>query len=242
LTIIDAVEPLAPDEESALAARLDRLERRRAELGAVNPLAREQYEEERARSEDVSTQIRDLQQAVGELDRLIAELSSTIDERFSETYGRVEQGFADAVETLFPGGRGRLTLCAAEALEGDEEPGEPGIELEVHPRGKRLTSLNLLSGGERALAALAFLFALAFARPCPFYVLDEVDAALDDANIERFLELVERERTRAQFVIITHQKRTMDVADVLYGVSMAGDGISRVLSRRVPSGDASLAE
>jgi chromosome segregation protein len=240
LTIIDAVEPLAPDEESALAARLDRLERRRAELGAVNPLAREQYEEERARSEDVSTQIADLQQAVGELDRLIADLSSTIDERFSETYSKVEQGFADAVETLFPGGRGRLTLCAAEDL--DEEPGEPGIELEVHPRGKRLTSLNLLSGGERALAALAFLFALAFARPCPFYVLDEVDAALDDANIERFLELVERERTRAQFVIITHQKRTMDVADVLYGVSMAGDGISRVLSRRVPSGDASLVE
>ena len=242
LTIIDAVEPLAPDEESALAARLERLERRRAELGAVNPLAREQYEEERARSEDVSTQIADLQQAVGELDRLIAELSSTIDERFSETYGKVEQGFADAVETLFPGGRGRLTLCAAESPEGEEEPGEPGIELEVHPRGKRLTSLNLLSGGERALAALAFLFALAFARPCPFYVLDEVDAALDDANIERFLELVERERTRAQFVIITHQKRTMDVADVLYGVSMAGDGISRVLSRRVPSGDASLVE
>ncbi len=248
LTIIDAVEPLAPDEESALAARLDRLERRRAELGAVNPLAREQYEEERARSEDVGTQIADLKQAVGELDRLIAELSSTIDERFSETYSKVEQGFADAVETLFPGGRGRLTLSAAESLGSDEdgsfaqEPGEPGIELEVHPRGKRLTSLNLLSGGERALAALAFLFALAFARPCPFYVLDEVDAALDDANIERFLELVERERTRAQFVIITHQKRTMDVADVLYGVSMAGDGISRVLSRRVPSGDASLVE
>jgi chromosome segregation protein len=112
----------------------------------------------------------------------------------------------------------------------------------VHPRGKRLTSLNLLSGGERALAALAFLFALAFARPCPFYVLDEVDAALDDANIERFLELVERERARAQFVIITHQKRTMDVADVLYGVSMAGDGISRVLSRRVPRGEAALAQ
>jgi chromosome segregation protein len=248
LTIIDAVEPLPPDEEAALSARLDRLERRRAELGAVNPLAREQYEEERARSEDVTTQIADLQQAVGELDRLIAELSSTIDERFIETYSKVEQGFAEAVETLFPGGRGRLTLRAAETAEGDDdsefahEPSEPGIELEVHPRGKRLTSLNLLSGGERALAALAFLFALAFARPCPFYVLDEVDAALDDANIERFLELVERERTRAQFVIITHQKRTMDVADVLYGVSMAGDGISRVLSRRVPSGDAALVE
>ena len=118
----------------------------------------------------------------------------------------------------------------------------PWGKLSPTERGKRLTSLNLLSGGERALAALAFLFALAFARPCPFYVLDEVDAALDDANIERFLELVARERERAQFVIITHQKRTMDVADVLYGVSMAGDGISRVLSRRVPRGETALAE
>jgi chromosome segregation protein len=251
LTIVDAVEPMSPDDAAALSARLERLERRRVELGAVNPLAREQYEEERARSEDVSTQIADLKQAVDELDGLIAELSGTIDERFSETFTLVEQGFAEAIETLFPGGRGRLTLRTSEpAVEGDDdaaasepsEPSEPGIELEVHPRGKRLTSLNLLSGGERALAALAFLFALAFARPCPFYVLDEVDAALDDANIERFLELVQRERERAQFVIITHQKRTMDVADVLYGVSMAGDGISRVLSRRVPRGDAALAE
>ena len=248
ISIVDAVEPLAADEVSALSAKLERLDRRRAELGAVNPLAREQYEEERARSEDVSTQIADLQQAVGELDGLIADLSSTIDERFTATYSQVEQGFSEAIETLFPGGHGRLTLRAPESPEpGDDEaladePSEPGIELEVHPRGKRLTSLNLLSGGERALAALAFLFALAFARPCPFYVLDEVDAALDDANIERFLELVDRERARAQFVIITHQKRTMDVADVLYGVSMAGDGISRVLSRRVPRSDAALVE
>ncbi len=247
ISIVDAVEPLAADEVTALSAKLERLDRRRAELGAVNPLAREQYEEERARSEDVRTQIADLEQAVGELDGLIADLSGTIDERFTATYSLVEQGFAEAIETLFPGGRGRLTLCAAEVAERRrggraEEPGEPGIELEVHPRGKRLTSLNLLSGGERALAALAFLFALAFARPCPFYVLDEVDAALDDANIERFLELVDRERARAQFVIITHQKRTMDVADVLYGVSMAGDGISRVLSRRVPRADAALAQ
>jgi chromosome segregation protein len=250
LTIVDAVEPMAPEDVSALSAKLERLERRRAELGAVNPLAREQYEEERARSEDVSVQIADLRAAVGELDGLIAELSGTIDERFTETFAKVEQGFAEAIETLFPGGRGRLTLRTSEPVaEGDDEqgaaveadePGDPGIELEVHPRGKRLTSLNLLSGGERALAALAFLFALAFARPCPFYVLDEVDAALDDANIERFLELVQRERERAQFVIITHQKRTMDVADVLYGVSMAGDGISRVLSRRVPRSEAAL--
>ena len=104
----------------------------------------------------------------------------------------------------------------------------------MQPAGKRIGSLALLSGGEKALAALAFLFALFLARPSPFYVLDEVDAPLDDANIERFLALLERYRDEAQFIVITHQKRTMEVADVLYGVTMAGDGISRVLSRKVP--------
>jgi chromosome segregation protein len=112
------------------------------------------------------------------------------------------------------------------------EPAEPGVELEIQPAGKRLASMGLLSGGERSLGALAFLFALMLARPSPFYVLDEVDAALDDANIARFLELIERYRERAQFIIITHQQLTMEIADVLYGVSMAGDGVSTVLSRR----------
>ena len=215
ISIVDAVEPLAAEEVTALSAKLERLERRRAELGAVNPLAREQYEEERARSEDVSTQIADLQQAVGELDGLIGELSSTIDERFTATYGQVEQGFAKRSRRSSPAAAGGSTLRAGEIPErvDDEalaaEPGEPGIELEVHPRGKRLTSLNLLSGGERALAALAFLFALAFARPCPFYVLDEVDAALDDANIERFLELV-RARARARAVRDHHAPEAHD--------------------------------
>jgi chromosome segregation protein len=112
------------------------------------------------------------------------------------------------------------------------DPAEPGVELEIQPAGKRLASMGLLSGGERSLGALAFLFALMLARPSPFYVLDEVDAALDDANISRFLELIERYRERAQFIIITHQQLTMEIADTLYGVSMAGDGVSTVLSRR----------
>jgi chromosome segregation protein len=111
---------------------------------------------------------------------------------------------------------------------------EAGVELEVSPAGKRITSLGLLSGGEKAMAAIAFLFAIMLARPCPFYVLDEVDAALDDANVERFLAVVERCRAHAQFIVITHQKRTMEAADVLYGVTMAGDGISKVVSRRLP--------
>jgi chromosome segregation protein len=122
----------------------------------------------------------------------------------------------------------------SEAPEIAVASSEPGVELEVTPAGKQITRLAMLSGGEKALAAIAFLFAIMLARPCPFYVLDEVDAALDDANVERFLTLVDRYRDQAQFIVITHQKRTMEMADVLYGVTMAGDGISKVVSRRLP--------
>jgi len=176
----------------------------------------------------------------------VRELSATIAERFDATFGEVEHNFREVIEVLFPGGRGRLRLvdAPANADPEDDDPtsedaaerplGEPGVELEVSPAGKRIASLQLLSGGEKALAAIAFLFAIMLARRCPFYVLDEVDAALDDANIERFLTLLARFRGDAQFVVITHQKRTMEAADVLYGVTMAGDGISQVVSRRLP--------
>ncbi len=109
----------------------------------------------------------------------------------------------------------------------------PGVEVEVTPAGKSMKRLSLLSGGEKSLVALAFMFAVFLARPCPFYILDEVEAALDDLNIDRFLELVGRFSDRAQFIVVTHQKRTMDAADCLYGVSMGGDGVSKVVSRRM---------
>ena len=121
-----------------------------------------------------------------------------------------------------------------EAPEPAARP-EPGIELEVRPAGKRIEALSLLSGGEKALTAIAFLFSLLLTKPSPFYLLDEVEAALDDANIERFLDLLRAYQDQAQFIVVTHQRRTMEVADVLYGVTMAGDGESRVLSRRVPA-------
>ena len=123
-----------------------------------------------------------------------------------------------------------------EEPEGDEEEEreELGVEIEVTPAGKSMRKLNLLSGGEKSLVALAFVFAVFLARPCPFYILDEVEAALDDANIDRFLQLIRRFADRAQFVIVTHQKRTMDAADVLYGVTMGGDGVTKVVSRRLP--------
>jgi chromosome segregation protein len=122
---------------------------------------------------------------------------------------------------------------APEEEPPDEEQPEAGVEIEVTPPGKATKRLSLLSGGEKSLVALAFMFAVFLARPCPFYVLDEVEAALDDVNIDRFLELVRRYADRAQFIVVTHQKRTMDAADTLYGVSMGGDGVSRVVSRKL---------
>ncbi|MDX6561187.1 MAG: chromosome segregation protein [Gaiellales bacterium] len=245
LAAVDAVEPLPPEELAGLSARVERLERRRGELGAVNPLAKQELEEQRERLDDVRTQVDDLAAAMRELERVIRSLTREIRERFATTFAQVQEGFDEVVGTLFPGGRGRCVLTDAEPIEevADEsgeasepaqaaDPAEPGVELEIQPAGKRLASMGLLSGGERSLGALAFLFALMLARPSPFYVLDEVDAALDDANISRFLELIERYRERAQFIIITHQQLTMEIADVLYGVSMAGDGVSTVLSRR----------
>ena len=135
--------------------------------------------------------------------------------------------------TLFPGGEGRLTLA-----EPEDEEEAPGVEIELRPAGKTVTRLSLLSGGERSLGAISFLFALFLARPCPFYLLDEVDAALDDANIGRFVELLRCYADRAQFVVVTHQKRTMEAADVLYGVTMGSDGVSQIVSRRLPREEA----
>jgi chromosome segregation protein len=237
LAAVDAVEPLPAEELAGLSARVERLERRRAELGAVNPLAKQELEEQRERLDDVRTQVDDLAAAMRELERVIRSLTREIRERFATTFAQVQEGFDEVVGTLFPGGHGRCVLTDPEPIdeqtgEAPAEPAEPGVELEIQPAGKRLASMALLSGGERSLGALAFLFALMLARPSPFYVLDEVDAALDDANIARFLELIERYRERAQFIIITHQQLTMEIADVLYGVSMAGDGVSTVLSRR----------
>jgi chromosome segregation protein len=124
------------------------------------------------------------------------------------------------------------------AEDGEEELTPPdedgGVEIEVTPAGKSTRRLSLLSGGEKSLVALAFVFAVLMARPCPFYILDEVEAALDDINIDRFLRLVRRFAERSQFIVVTHQKRTMDAADILYGVSMGGDGITKVVSRKLP--------
>jgi chromosome segregation protein len=198
--------------------------------------------------EELERQREDLESAMRELESLIRDIDRRIRDAFEETFTAAADNFEAVAEELFPGGRGRLRLVRddagprpvlgggeAEEAEDDEEPEDRmGVEIEITPAGKSTKRLSLLSGGEKSLTALAFLFAVFLARPCPFYILDEVEAALDDLNIDRFLALLRRFSDRAQFIVVTHQRRTMEAADCLYGVSMAGNGVSKVLSRRLP--------
>jgi chromosome segregation protein len=245
-------DPLPEEEREALTQRVERLLRRREQLGPVNPLAKQEYEEAVAHVEELETQRADLESALAELEGLIKETDRRIREAFEQTFDAAARNFEDVVQHLFPGGRGALRLVheeigprpvvggeqlpegeAPEQADDEDEQPESGVEIEVTPPGKSTKRLSLLSGGEKSLVALAFMFAVFLARPCPFYILDEVEAALDDINIDRFLQLVKRYSDRAQFIVVTHQKRTMDAADTLYGVSMGGDGISRVVSRKL---------
>jgi chromosome segregation ATPase len=247
--VAPAEEALGEDERGEIDRRLQRLERRRAQIGPVNPLAEQEYEEAREHVESLQTQREDTERGMHELAALIGDIDREIERAFEQTFEATAKNFEEMVEHLFPGGRGRLRRVslrpvrdaeetAAEESEededGEEEREELGVEIEVTPAGKSTRKLSLLSGGEKSLVALAFVFAVFLARPCPFYILDEVEAALDDANIDRFLQLIRRFSDRAQFVIVTHQKRTMDAADVLYGVTMGGDGVTKVVSRRLP--------
>jgi chromosome segregation protein len=224
-----AAEPAEGDDRDELADRIEKLERRRESLGQVNPLAKQEYDQEKERLVELSAQREDLEASLAELEKLRDELTRTVEERFAETFANVQANFAEVAATLFPGGEGRLRLT-----EPEEDDEHPGIEVELRPAGKKVTRLSLLSGGEKALGAISFLFALFLARPCPFYLLDEVEAALDDTNIGRFVELLRRYSDRTQFIVITHQKRTMEAADILYGVTMGADGVSQIVSRRLP--------
>ncbi|MDX6639621.1 MAG: chromosome segregation protein, partial [Solirubrobacteraceae bacterium] len=257
--------PLAGEEALALRERIERLARRREQLGPVNPLAKAEYDEAVAHVEELEAQRTDLETALRELRTLIRDTDRQIRQTFEETFAAAARNFEQIAAELFPGGRGRLRLVredsgprpvlgggesaetpdeaaesAAEAEVAAEEtagaaPDEDlGVEIEITPAGKSMKRLTLLSGGEKSMTALAFLFSVFLARPCPFYILDEVEAALDDLNITRFLNLLERHADAAQFIVVTHQKRTMEAADTLYGVSMGDDGVSKVVSRRLP--------
>ncbi len=295
----ESPEPLDAEQVQTLTTRVERLRRRREQLGPVNPLAKEEYAEALAHVEELEARRSDLETALRELRTLIRDTDRQIHETFRATFEAAARNFEELARDLFPGGSGELRLvkdalaprpvlggqslpgavsgvggsagasggeerggeAAAEREErgaavgraaiegGDGEGGDDmdtagsgydpdeellGVEIEITPAGKSTKRLSLLSGGEKSMTALAFLFAVFLARPCPFYILDEVEAALDDLNLERFLSLLRRYANRAQFIVITHQKRTMEAADWLYGVSMAGNGVSKVLSRRLP--------
>jgi chromosome segregation protein len=218
-------EPMDPDE---LAAKLADLERRRLGIGAVNELAADERAELAAREAHIAEQVRDLEESGAALHTHLGELDAAVGEGFEAIFQAVSERFSEVVGLLFPGGTGRLRL-----VEPDEEGGDEGVEVEVIPAGKRARALSLMSGGERSLIAMAFCLALAMARPAPFYLLDEVEAALDDANLRRFLGVVRRLADDTQFIVITHQQPTVEVADTLFGVTMGQDGISQVLSRRL---------
>ncbi|HEY4916668.1 MAG TPA: AAA family ATPase [Solirubrobacteraceae bacterium] len=266
-------EPLSEEEMQSLRARVERLTRRREQLGPVNPLAQEEYAEALAHAEELESQRTDLETALRELRGVIRETDRQIEETFEETFAAAARNFEELVGDVFPGGTGRLRLVAdeqaprpvlggqplpdgegADAIEaaaeaeseaeagGPEQEQLPGVEIEITPAGKSTKRLTLLSGGEKSMTALAFLFAVFLARPCPFYILDEVEAALDDLNLDRFLTLLRRHSGGAQFIVITHQRRTMEAADWLYGVSMGGNGVSKVLSRRLPKDETSESE
>ena len=244
-----AAEPVPDAEREELESRIERLRRRREQLGPVNPLAQREHAEALEHVAELERQREDLESALRELEGLIRDTDRRIREAFEATFTAAASNFEEVVEHLFPGGRGRLRMVREDAgprpvLGGGEEPAaevdddgaedDLGVEIEITPAGKSTKRLTLLSGGEKSLTALAFLFAVFLARPCPFYILDEVEAALDDLNIDRFLGVLRRFADRAQFIVVTHQKRTMEAADCLYGVSMAGDGVSKVVSRRLP--------
>jgi len=222
-------EPLEPvpfvrDEQ---AKRLRRAERNLGVLGKVNPLALEEFDAMTERHAFLAEQLEDLRKTRADLAGIIDEVDARVQQVFAEAYADVENAFNRVFARLFPGGEGRLVLT---------EPGEwltTGVDVEARPPGKKVKRLSLLSGGERSLVAVAFLVSLFIARPSPFYILDEVEAALDDTNLGRLLEVYEELRANSQLLVITHQKRTMEIADSLYGVTMRGDGVSTVISQRI---------
>ncbi|NUS34942.1 MAG: AAA family ATPase, partial [Pseudarthrobacter sp.] len=210
--------------------RLRKAERDLASLGKVNPLALEEFAALEERHQFLSTQLEDLKASRRDLLDIIKEVDDRVQRVFTEAFEDTQAQFVRVFERLFPGGEGRLVLTdPADMLT-------TGIEVEARPAGKKIKRLSLLSGGERSLTAVALLVAIFKARPSPFYVMDEVEAALDDTNLGRLITIFEELRESSQLIVITHQKRTMEVADALYGVTMRGDGVSTVISQRLGAG------
>jgi chromosome segregation protein len=221
-------------DENAQPSKFERIaaERRAADaqkqldrLGKVNPLALEEYEALTERHNFLATQLEDLRKTRRDLLTVVKEVDDRVQEVFASADTARE--FEHLFGRLFPGGQGNLVLTEPDDMLAT------GIEIEARPPGKKVKRLSLLSGGERSLTAIAYLFAIFKARPSPFYVLDEVEAALDDTNLQRLLLVFEELRESSQLIVITHQRRTMEAADALYGITMRGDGVSAVISQHL---------
>jgi chromosome segregation protein len=222
---LEGVEiPLTEEERLISKEMLDSEKRKLESLGPVNLAAVEEYEEKRQRFEFLTSQKEDLVKAREELDEAIKKINRRARKMFLETFAAVKGNFSKIFEVLFEGGEADLHLG-----EGSD-PLEADIIIRARPKGKRIQDISLLSGGERALTALALLFALYKAKPSPFCIFDEVDAPLDDANIQRFVKMLKKFSEDTQFIIITHNKRTMEAADQLFGVTMEEKGVSRIVS------------
>jgi chromosome segregation protein len=218
---------LVPFRREQQEKRLASAERSLALLGKINPLALEEYSSLEERLKYLADQLEDLKKSKKDLLDIVKEVDDKVQQIFEQAYQDTAREFEKIFARLFPGGEGRLILT---------EPGDllnSGVDVEARPPGKRIKRLSLLSGGERSLTAVALLIAIFKARPSPFYVMDEVEAALDDANLGRLLVVLEELRVASQLIVITHQKRTMEIADSLYGVTMRGDGVSEVISQRL---------
>ncbi|MGW5329958.1 AAA family ATPase [Streptomyces sp. NPDC004014] len=207
--------------------RLKAAERAYQQLGKVNPLALEEFAALEERHKFLSEQLEDLKKTRADLLQVVKEVDERVEQVFTEAYRDTAREFEGVFSRLFPGGEGRLVLT---------DPGNmltTGVDVEARPPGKKVKRLSLLSGGERSLTAVALLVSIFKARPSPFYVMDEVEAALDDTNLQRLIRIMQELQESSQLIVITHQKRTMEVADALYGVSMQGDGVSKVISQRL---------
>ena len=217
----------APDDREQEEKRAEKLRLKLGNLGSVNPVAVEEYLKIRERRDFISVQLEDLEAAAKALQRIVAAIDRKMRNRFLDTFEQVNANFEQVFSQLFPGGNGHLELT------DPDNPEETGVEVYAQPRGKKVRKQTLLSGGEQSLVALALLFAVYRVRKTPFYILDEVEAALDDTNLRRLLSYLDSIRSSTQFIIISHQRRTMEMADLLYGVSMRSDGVSKLVSQKL---------
>ena len=222
-----ALEIPAPEDREQTEQRAEKLRRRLKNLGSVNPVAVEEYRKLKDRRDFIAVQLDDLEAARKALQRIVAAIDRKMRNRFLETFDEVNKNFEGIFSLLFPGGKGHLELTDL------SNPDETGVEVHAQPRGKAVRKQTLLSGGEQSLVAMALMFSVYKVRSTPFYILDEVEAALDDTNLRRLLAFLDGIRETTQFIMISHQRRTMEMADLLYGVSMRGDGVSKLVSQKL---------